>query len=138
MYYYRWRNKNSQGDDDMQVMKKRGPPFGNQNARKHGYYSKTLTEAELQEMRKAALADDMSPDITLMKIKIRSILSNDLGNKCLLGRALLKLSMLVVQFYGIDVKDKETLQPALSKEFREIFEPLGMWEGGPVSAMPLQ
>ncbi len=123
-------NIKSQGSNGIQARKKRGPPFGNQNARVHGYYSKAPTPAEAEEVRREELAGGTSPDITLWKIRVRSILVNDPENKQLLRRAMLGLALAVKVFYKIDVNDQEALQTALRKVFREIFEPLGMGKWG--------
>ena len=37
--------------------RKRGAPRGNQNARKHGFYSRVLSDDEQQDLEQAILAD---------------------------------------------------------------------------------
>ena len=49
-------------------MGKRGAPKGNQNARKHGFYSRALTEAEKVELEEASYVEGVDQEIALLRI----------------------------------------------------------------------
>jgi hypothetical protein len=75
---------------------KRGAPLGNQNARKHGFYSVVRTEAEKQNLSHAALVKGVDDEIALLRIKLRSVIEHDPENLELISRAVLSLSRLLL------------------------------------------
>lgn len=56
--------------------KKRGAPFGNQNARKHGRYSKFLTPDRIKKLDQAVKMDDLSHEITIHRLQLDSLLTD--------------------------------------------------------------
>lgn len=54
--------------------KRPGAPLGNQNARKHGFYSKTLTHKQQRALEEASGTLDLDDEIALLRAKIKSIL----------------------------------------------------------------
>ncbi len=56
--------------------RKRGAPKGNQNARKHGFYSRVLDEAEQLDFELATGVEGIDGEIALLRVKIKSILKN--------------------------------------------------------------
>ena len=56
--------------------KKRGAPFGNQNARKHGLYSKFLTPERAKMLDQASKIDDLSHEITILRIKFDNLIAD--------------------------------------------------------------
>ncbi len=56
-----------------EIKRKRGAPKGNQNARKHGFYSRVLDEAEKLDFELAAGVDGIDDEIALLRVKIKSI-----------------------------------------------------------------
>ena len=66
---------------------KRGAPKGNQNARKHGFYSKVRTRREIGFLPLAASDADVDDDIAILRVTILSIKEKDPGNARLLIRA---------------------------------------------------
>jgi hypothetical protein len=75
--------------------RKRGAPLGNQNAWKHGYYSRRLTPHQQDLLSSLARLDTRGREIDIMRIRIASILAGDPGNKRVLTRALVSLAGLL-------------------------------------------
>ena len=71
-----------------------GAPIGNQNARKHGFYSKVLTPAQ-EKTLKAVGVDGLDGEIALLRVKIASILAHDPQNMRALNLAFSSLNRLV-------------------------------------------
>ena len=59
---------------------RRGAPRGNQNARKHGFYSKVLNEAEQLDLELVSGVEGIDDEIALLRVKIKSILEKDPEN----------------------------------------------------------
>ncbi len=75
--------------------KKRGAPVGNQNARKHGYYSNVLTPRQQENLAAAANLRGVDKEIAIFRVKISSILANDPDNINVLAMAMVSLARLV-------------------------------------------
>ena len=52
-----------------------GAPRGNQNARKHGFYSTALTPEEQEALGRALELKDLTPEIALMRVKLMELVS---------------------------------------------------------------
>jgi len=122
-------NEKNQDSDVAKSKKKRGPPFGNQNARMHGYYCKSLSQPERDELNKAP-GNVLDRRIMLLKIRIRNILLSAPGNSRVLNHAMMELLKALQTKYNIDGNDVEGLTEALRKVVRDIALPLGMWREG--------
>ena len=59
---------------------KKRRPKGNQNARKHGFYSRVLDEAEQLDFELATGVEGIDSEIALLKVKIKFILKNNPKN----------------------------------------------------------
>jgi hypothetical protein len=77
-----------------QVKNKGGAPRGNQNARKHGFYSKTLTSRQQAMLANVVSTASLDQEIAVMRVKIASILADDPRNMTLLNRAVITLARL--------------------------------------------
>ena len=73
----------------------RGAQPGNQNARKHGYYSGVLTPEQENDLQDAALIDDLDHEIAVLRVKIASIMKNNPYNYPLLLQALSLLTRML-------------------------------------------
>ncbi len=60
--------------------RKSGAPRGNQNARKHGFYSKVLDEAEQLDLEQATRVEGIDDEIALLRVKIKSVAAHDSQN----------------------------------------------------------
>ena len=72
-------------------IKKVGAPKGNQNARKHGFYSKTLAPWQVEMISHANTRNLYDYDLAVMRARVQSILVNDPGNIAVLSLAVRSL-----------------------------------------------
>jgi len=111
------------------VIKKRGAPKGNQNARKHGFYSKVLDEVEQLDFELATGVEGIDDEIALLRVKIKSILAHDPDNVRLIMQVTNALARLVRVKYNISKEDKKGLKEAIGNVLRDIALPLGIGIG---------
>ena len=111
------------------VIKKRGAPKGNQNARKHGFYSKVLDEVEQLDFELATGVEGIDDEIALLRVKIKSILAHEPDNVRLIMQVTNALARLVRVKYNISKKDKKGLKEAIGNVLRDIALPLGIGIG---------
>jgi len=108
---------------------KRGAPQGNQNARKHGFYSRILNEAEQLDFELATGVEGIDDEIALLRVKIKSLLANDPENIKLIMQATNTLARLVRTRYNISREDKKGLKEAIGNVLKEVALPLGIGIG---------
>jgi len=108
---------------------KRGAPRGNQNARKHGFYSKVLDEAERLDYELATSVEGIDDEIALLRVKIKSLLVHDPENIKLIMQATNTLARLVRTRYNISKEDKKGLKEAIANVLRDVALPLGIGIG---------
>ncbi len=113
--------------------RKRGAPKGNQNARKHGFYSRVLDEAEQLDFELATGVEGIDGEIALLRVKIKSILKNDPENIKLITQATDALARLVRTRYNISKADKKGLKEAIGNVLRDIALPLGIGIGAAIN-----
>ena len=111
------------------VERKRGAPQGNQNARKHGFYSRVLDEAEQLDFEIATGVEGIDDEIALLRVKIKSILAHDPENISLIMQATNTLARLVRTRYNISKEDKKGLKEAIANVPRDVALPLGIGIG---------
>ncbi len=112
-----------------EAKRRRGAPKGNQNARKHGFYSRVLDEAEQLDFELAAGVNGIDDEITLLRVKIKSILENDPENIRLIMQVTNALERLVKTRYNITKEQKKGLKEAIGNVLREVALPLGIGIG---------
>ena len=108
---------------------KKGAPQGNQNARKHGFYSRVLDEAERLDFELATGVDGIDDEIALLRVKIKSLLAHDPENIKLVMQATNTLARLVRTRYNISKEDKKGLKEAIGNVLRDVALPLGIGIG---------
>ena len=113
--------------------RKRGAPRGNQNARKHGFYSKVLDEAEQLDFELATGVDGIDDEIALLRVKVKSILEKDPDNIKLIMQATNTLAGLVKTRYKITKEQKRGLKEAIGNVLKDIALPLGIGIGTTIS-----
>jgi len=111
------------------VVRRRGAPKGNQNARKHGFYSKVLDEAEQLDLELATGVEGIDDEIALLRVKIKSILAHEPDNVKLIMQGSDTLARLVRVKYNISKKDKKGLKEAIGNVLKDIALPLGIGIG---------
>lgn len=104
----------------------RGAPQGNQNARKHGFYSKVLDAEEQQDFESATEVDGIDDEIALMRVKIKSIIRHDPDNYKLIMQAINSLAKLLRTRFNIGKRDKDGLKEAIFNVLRDVALPLGI------------
>jgi len=115
------------------VDRKRGAPKGNQNARKHGFYSKVLDEAEQFDFELASGVEGIDDEIALLRVKIKSILENDPENIKLIMQATNVLARLIKTRYNITKEQKKGLKEAIGNVLRDVALPLGIGIGAAIN-----
>jgi len=80
------------------VKRKRGGQKGNRNARKHGFFSGTLSPAETRQVWNITNLEGVDPEIALIRVKLQSSLQHDPGNR----RVIREASRLLVKWYPAD------------------------------------
>ena len=107
-------------------MAKKGAQQGNQNAKKHGFYSKALDESEKLELEEARGLDGLDEEIAVLRIKLRSVIENDPQNVELALEAANTIARLVRTRYNITKEQKRSLKDAITNVLTEIAIPLGI------------
>jgi hypothetical protein len=82
----------------------RGGQKGNQNARKHGFYSDYLDSRQIREFRNIVDRENVKPEVAFLRVKLGSILGYNLVNQRLIREA---CHLLVEQFNSDGWMDKE-------------------------------
>ena len=116
-----------------EAKRKRGAPKGNQKARKHGFYSKVLDEADQLDFELAAGVEGIDDEITLLRVKIKSILENDPENIKHITQATNALARLVKTRYNITKEQKKGLKEAIGNVLRDVALPLGIGIGAAIN-----
>ena len=83
-----------------QVKRKRGGQEGNRNARKHGFYSGTLSPAETSQLWNITNLEGVDPEIAFIRVKLQSSLQYDPGNR----RVIREASRLLVKWYSANYR----------------------------------
>jgi hypothetical protein len=78
------------------VRRKRGGQKGNGNARKHGFYSGTLSPAQTCQLWNITNLEGVDPEIAFIRVKLQSSLQYDPGNR----RVIREASRLLVKWYS--------------------------------------
>ena len=109
-----------------EVERERGGQRGNQNARKHGFYSRVLDEAEQLDFELAAGVDGIDDEIALLRVKIKSLLGHDPEDVRLIMQATNTLATLVKTRYNISKEQQKGLKEAIGNVLKEVALPLGI------------
>jgi hypothetical protein len=112
--------------------KKKGAPKGNQNARKHGFYSKVLNEAEQLDFELATGVEGIDDEIALLRVKIKALIAHDPNNIKLIIQATNTLAGLVKTSYNMTKEQRKGLKEAIGNVLRDIALPLGIGIGATV------
>ena len=80
---------------DEDEKRKRGAQPGNQNARKHGFYSKHFTPDQIEQIGNAHDLKDLGPEINLLRVKLNTLLNDPTLSPDLILRAVNSLAKLM-------------------------------------------
>lgn len=111
------------------VKKRRGAPEGNQNARKHGFYSHALSAAEQLEIEQAADMPGLDDEIIILRMKLKKLLEDSPDRIDLHIAAANSIARLVKVRYEISKEQKKSLKDAIAKVLTEVAAPLGVGVG---------
>jgi hypothetical protein len=112
--------------NETQVKRKRGGQKGNGNARKHGFYSGTLSPAETSQLWNITNLEGVDPEIAFIRVKLQSSLQHDPGNR----RVIREASRLLVKWYsanyGLDATDSSYLRTVVDNllEIASVSQPV--------------
>jgi hypothetical protein len=109
-----------------EAKRKRGGQKGNQNARKHGFYSKVLDEAGRLDFELASGVEGIDDEIALLRVKIKSILEKDPENIRLIMQATNTLAGLVKTSYNMTKEQRKGLKEAIGNVLKDVAIPLGI------------
>ena len=90
--------------------RQRGAQPGNQNARKHGFYSKVLTSEQMTGFPRMAAVRNLDHEITALRTKIAAIMAHTPDNYDLLLRALSLLNRMLKTRDQLSERDVKALQ----------------------------
>lgn len=108
------------------IKRNRGAPKGNQNALKHGYYSKALNKTEQFDFTQAAGIEGITEEITLLRFEIKkAISSGDIYNLIPLSKAALALEKLIRTHHKIFVARQLGIKDAMEKVFKNLLATFG-------------
>src|SRR4030042_851408 len=114
------------------IKRKRGGQPDNQNARKHGFYSKVLDEAGQLDFELAAGVEGIDDEIALLRVKIKSLLEHDPENIKLIMQATNTLAGLVKTSYNMTKEQRKGLKEAIGNVLKDIALPLGIGIGATI------
>ncbi|MBA7662513.1 hypothetical protein ES703_70542 [subsurface metagenome] len=118
--------------DPRMKKRRRGAPKGNQNARKHGFYSQVLDEAQRLDLTAAQDITGIDFEIAVLRVKIKAILEKDPENIELLMDATNTLARLLRTQYNLDKSQGKSVKEAIVKVISELAVPLGIGVGGAI------
>jgi len=90
--------------------RKRGGQKGNQNARKHGFYSPALTPAETDQLWTSIEIEGVDPRVALIRTKLLSSLQHHPANPRVIAQASRLLAKAYSDMYALDAADHDYLK----------------------------
>jgi hypothetical protein len=103
------------------IKRKRGGQPGNQNARKHGFYSDYFDPRQLRKFRKIIKQEGVSPQVAAIRIKLNSVLGSGTVNRRLLREA----RHLLVKYYVSEGNLSKEDRTEIRRFVRAIFKNAG-------------
>ena len=101
--------------------RKRGGQVGNQNARKHGFYSDYFDPQQVREFQKIIKQEGVSPQVAAIRIKLNSVLGSSPVNRRLLREA----RHLLVKHYDSEGNLSKEDRTEIKRFVRAIFKNAG-------------
>jgi hypothetical protein len=110
-----------------EIKRKKGGQKGNQNALKHGYYSRIFNEAERIDYCSAGGIEGIDEEIALLRHEIKKAVSGgDERNLLLLIKASIALEKLMRTRYQITSSQHKNLKDAIAGVVNDILVPMGV------------
>lgn len=79
------------------VKRKRGGQPGNQNARKHGFYSNKMNPDEVCRFWNIVNLEGVAPEVVAFRLKLHSVLKSDPGNR----RTIMEAVKMITRYYEV-------------------------------------
>ena len=92
---------------------KPGGQKGNQNARKHGFFSATLSPDEASRARSITNLEGVDPEVAFVRVKLQSSLQHDPTNRRVLTEASRLLARHYSDRYDLDRTDRVLLKTVI-------------------------
>jgi len=105
-----------------QIKRKRGGQKGNGNARKHGFFSDTLSPAETRQLWNITNLEGVDPEMALIRVKLQSSLEHHPGNR----RVIREASRLIVKWYSANYGLDATTSSYLKTVVQNLLETASM------------
>jgi hypothetical protein len=105
------------------IKRKTGGQPGNQNARKHGFYSKALTRDEKRGLKHAIGVDGLDEEIAILRVKFRALIAADGQNLHLINQTVETLAKLYHVKYSLSRNDSTKLKEAVASVLEEFIIP---------------
>lgn len=103
-----------------------GARAGNQNARKHGFYSEVIDENQQQDLEQAIAVEGLDEEIALLRVKIKALVRKDPDNIKLIARAVESMAKVVRIKYALGLNEKTTLKDTVANLLKDVAFPVGM------------
>jgi len=106
--------------------KQRGAPRGNQNARKHGFYSRVLDEARKVQLDEAREVEGIDEEIAFLRVRLLTLVEEYPERIDLQLLAAATLTRMVRTKFHISAGGNRSLKDAIGKVLTDIAVPLGI------------
>jgi len=103
-----------------------GAPPGNQNARKHGFYSDVLNEVQQQDLEQAVDVEGLDDEIAFLRVKIKALAREHPENVGLMVKAINSMARLLTLRCSISKNDKAGLKDAIVNILKDVALPVGV------------
>jgi hypothetical protein len=110
----------------MTEKKPRGAPKGNQNARKHGFYSQVLDEAQTLQLDQALEVEGIDEEIAILRVKLLSLIDKHPDRVDLQVITANTIARLIRTRYNVSKDQHKPLKAAITKVLTDIAVPLGI------------
>ncbi|MGA2158046.1 MAG: hypothetical protein ACYDHZ_01090 [Dehalococcoidia bacterium] len=110
----------------MTEKKPRGAPKGNQNARKHGFYSQVLDEAQTLQLDQALEVEGIDEEIAILRVKLLSLIDKHPDRVDLQVITANTIARLIRTRYNVSKDQHKPLKEAITKVLTDIAVPLGI------------
>ncbi len=107
-------------------MVRRGVPKGNQDGRKHSFYSQALDEAKKFQLEQAQGIEGVDEEIAILRVKLRELVEKQPDRLDLYLAVATTIARLVKTRYSITKEQKKSLKEAIARVLTEIAIPLGV------------
>jgi uncharacterized protein YjcR len=99
--------------------RKRGGQKGNQNARKHGFYSSVLTPDQMSQLWNIVTKENVPPESAIMRLKLQSMLSQSTANTRTLKEAVRLIVRWSAQKYRLDRAGRVHMRAFIESAFQD-------------------